>query len=271
MFVNEAFNKGINDYLMNKDNVDSIIYNSFLAVVIRMLANIYGELDIITPFQLGKEELLDNNLMKYGATKEEINYFKKLLECFYDLDKKNENNINKEDNIYFVEVQKKLVDFYNYKRLYYGVTDEEKNEFFDLLYTKKTSNPLRYSYNYLNAIDEDEVLNYYLVQNNKKLEAKKEEKDLLPRSVYTLFNFNDDDINNMSPKEINDINREIYRHFDIKENDENRKVLLEEKIKAIIPKEEPLTTGNGYVDILLIMSIIVTVGMIVTIFLTLVF
>ena len=41
-FINEAIEKAINDYMNSKDKVESVLYNSFLVVVIRMLISIYG-------------------------------------------------------------------------------------------------------------------------------------------------------------------------------------------------------------------------------------
>ena len=65
VFVNEAFTKAIDDYLKNADNVQGIIYNSFLVVVVRMLVCIYSELDIVNPLVIGDEELLYKNLLSF--------------------------------------------------------------------------------------------------------------------------------------------------------------------------------------------------------------
>ena len=147
-FVNEAFEKAINDYLESKNKQESILYNSFLVVVIRMLINIYSELDIINPFSIKNEDALDENLMKYGATITEINNLKRLIDGFYKIYKKNMNVVDKEDNIYFIEVQKCLIDLFTIKRVNFGVTDEEQKKFFELLYTPGCPNAYRISINY---------------------------------------------------------------------------------------------------------------------------
>ena len=270
VFVNEAFEKAINDYLVSKDKQDGVLYNSFLVVVIRILINIYGELDIINPYKIQSEETLDNNLTKYGASKDKIDYFKRVLDGFYTIDNRNVNSAHREENIYFVEVQKELIDFYNLKRLNFGLTENEKLEFFDLLYTAKTSNPLRLSYNYLNAENIYEVEDYYKVAMSKVNKPVEEEKNLLNLKIYELFNYKKDDLDKMSAESIDRLNSQIYKSFDIKESLINKEYLLEEKFKSLTMKEEPLTTGNGYVDILLIMSIIVTVVMVIIIFATIV-
>ncbi len=271
-FINEAIDKAINDYISSRDKEDSILYNSFLVVVIRMLINIYGELDIINPFQVKNEESFDNNLMKYGATLEQITEFKRLFDGFYTIDKKNDNAIKREVNPYFIEVQKLLIDLFTLKRVNFGLTASDSKEFFDLLYTPGTSNVLRLSYNYLNAQDNIyEVAEYFKEAYATKAKVKEEDKkDLFSFDVYRLFNYSIADISKMSGEEITKLNNEIYESFDISSNALNKEYLLNEKIKALKSPKNPITTGNGYVDILLVMSIIVTTLMVIVIFGTIV-
>ena len=96
-FINEAIEKAINDYMNSKDKVESVLYNSFLVVVIRMLISIYGELDIINPYQIKNEDAFKNNLMKYGATKEEIDNLFELISNFYLIERRNSLAIKREE------------------------------------------------------------------------------------------------------------------------------------------------------------------------------
>ena len=271
-FINEAFTQAINDYMSSKDKKEGILYNSFLVVVIRMLINIYSEIDIINPYQLKSEEILINNLMKFGASKEEIDNLFALISNYYLIERRNSLAIKREENTYFIVVQKALIDLFTLKRLNFGLTENESKEFFDLLYTPGTSNVLRQSYNYLNASDIYEVASYY---QNKMLEKPKEEKEeaknLLKFDIYKLFNVSIADISKMNSSDIDKLNKEIYKSFDISENAINKDYLLDEKLKEIKMQNSPITTGNGYVDILLIMSVIVTTIMVVVIFSTIVF
>lgn len=271
-FINEAFDKAVNDYLISKDKEESVLYNSFLVVVIRMLVNIYGELDIINPFQTQNEEALNSNLMKYGATKEEINKFKRLIDGFYIIEKRNIQAIRREENPYFIDVQKCLIDLFNLKRLNFGMVARESHEFFDLLYTPGTSNALRLSYNFLNAEDVYEIAEYYKEVISKKEEFhNSEKKNLLGFDVYKLFNVSIADLSKMKEQDIDNLNSQIYKSFDISENAINKDYLLDEEVRKIKIQNNPITTGNGYVDILLIMSVIITTIMVVVIFSTLVF
>lgn len=272
-FINEAFEKAIQDYLSSKEQIEGVIYNSFLVVVIRLLINIYGELDIINPYQIKNEKAFDDNLMKYGMSIENVSEFKRLLDGFYRIERKNMTSIRREENIYFIEIQKMLIDMFNLKRLNYGLTESDRKEFFDLLYTPGTSNALRLSYNYLNAPDIYEIAEYFKDAMNKEKEIKDEDnnKNLLSFDVYKLFGVKLTDLSKMNEEEINNLNTSIYKSFDIKENAINKDYLLEESIKRMKMKNSPITTGNGYVDILLVMSVIVTTIMVVVIFGTLVF
>ena len=271
-FINEALDKGLEDYLNSKNKPEGVLYNSFLVVVIRMLVSIYNELDIINPYKMRNVDTFDANLMKYGAKKEEIDSFKRLLDGFYAIEKRNETSLRREENIYFIEVQKTLIDLFNYKRFNYGVTDSEAKEFFDLLYTPGTSNALRQSYNYLNAENVYEVAEYYKSETEKGIQKEeKDKKKLLSFDLYKLFNVSITDLSKMSSEEVDKLNSNIYKSLDISEHAINKDFLLQEKIKELTNPKTPITSGNGYVDILLIMSIIVTVLMAIIIIVTLVF
>ena len=191
---------------------------------------------------------------------------------FYLIERRNSLAIKREENTYFIKVQKTLIDLFNLKRLNFDLSENESKDFFDLLYTPGTSNALRQSYNYLNASDIYEVASYY---QNKMLEEKEpeltDEKNLLKFDIYKLFNVSIADISKMSAKDVDKLNKEIYKSFDISENAINKDYLLDEKLKEIKMQNSPITTGNGYVDILLIMSVIVTTIMVVVIFSTIVF
>lgn len=273
-FINEAFNKAINDYINSKEKTEGILYNSFLVVVIRLLVTIYGELDIVNPFYIKNEDSFDINLMKYGAKREKIVKLKMLLEFFYEFDNNNLQAQKREYNPYFIEVQKSIIDLFYIKKTNFGLRENESKEFFELLYTPGTSNALRLSYNFLNAEDAYEVAKYYkmvMEENKEDNSDNTEKKNLLGFDIYKMFNVSIADLSKMNKNEIDNLNSEIYKSFDISEKTINKDYLLEEKIREIKMQNSPITTGNGYVDILLIMSVIITVLMVVVIFSTLVF
>ena len=98
-----------------------------------------------------------------------------------------------------------------------------------------------------------------------------DKKDLLSFEAYKMFGKSIADVAKLDIDEVNHLNQEIYKQLDINDKAMNKEFLVEEKLKEIVKEQKAITTGNGYVDILLVMSVIVTTLMAVLIFTTLVF
>ena len=262
VFINNAFTKAINDYQNSCDNVQGIMYNSFLVVVVRMLISIYSELDIINPMMIDDEKLLKENLAKFGYKPELVMEFLSNLELFLNNEERIVEEKVKEKNPYFVIIQKELVDMFIKKKVNFYITEVEVNEFYDLLYTPYSKNPLRVSYNFLNASDVLEIDKYFKneMRSNVKIIQPKE-KHYLNVKAYELLNYSMDDIKNMSSGDVDKVNSLVYDYFKIRENAINKEYLLEKAIEKIERENNKVTSGNGYVDILLILSVISTVFM----------
>ena len=262
VFINNAFSKAIKDYQDSCDNVQGIMYNSFLVVVVRMLISIYSELDIINPMMIDDEKLLKENLAKFGYKPDLVMEFLSNLQLFLDKEDENKDKEVKEKNPYFITIQKELVDMFIKKKINFYITEVEVNEFYDLLYTPYSKNPLRVSYNFLNAEDVLEIDKYFKneMRNNVKVVMPKE-KHYLNVRAYELLNYSMDDIKNMSSGDVDKVNSLVYDYFKIRENAINKEYLLEKAIEKLERENNKVTSGNGYVDILLILSVISTVFM----------
>lgn len=262
VFINNAFSKAINDYQNSYDNVQGIMYNSFLVVVVRMLISIYSELDIINPMMIGDEKILKENLAKFGYSPDAIMTFLSNLQLFLDIENDNNKKGIKDKNPYFITIQKELVDMFIKKKVNFYITEVEVDEFYDLLYTPYSKNPLRVSYNFLNATDVLEIDRYFKseMSSNVKVVMPKE-KHYLNVKAYELLNYSMDDIKNMSSGDVDRVNSLVYDYFKIRENAINKEYLLEKAIEKIERENNKVTSGNGYVDILLILSVISTVFM----------
>ncbi len=266
VFINEAFTKAINDYQVSKDQPMGITYNSFLTVVIRLLVSIYSELDIINPLMTENEEALKENLAKFGYPRNNLDEFFTNLNLFLQINNENEQLQVKKINPYFITIQKQLIDMLICKKLNFHLTEKEVLEFYELLYTNKTPNPLRLSYNYLMALNTDEIDEYF------KKEMKENVKIIIPREkhilnpwAYEILNYTMDKINAMTGEQIDKINHQIYDFFKIRENAINKDYLLEKAIIEYDKEQNRITSGNGYVDILLVMGVICTTIMLVCI------
>ena len=264
VFINEAFTKAINDYLKSVEQPKSVVYNSFLVVVIRLLIIMYSELDIVNPMVINDEDLLKNNLAKYGYSKNNLDIFFSDLQVYYELEKDNENKTIKVKNPYFITVQKELIDMLIAKKLNFHLKEKEVQDFYSLLYTPYSKNPLQVSYNFLMADDVLEIDNYFKKQMKENVKVVvPREKHYLNVKAYELLNYSMDQINSMDANEIDRVNHQVYDYFKIRENAINKEYLLDKAIEAIEREKNKVTSGNGYVDILLIMSIICTVIMVV--------
>ena len=74
-----------------------------------------------------------------------------------------------------------------------------------------------------------------------------------------------DNIDTMSSEELDKVNHQVYDYFKIRENAINKEYLLEKAIDAYEKEKNKVTSGNGYVDILLVMSVICTTVMLISV------
>ena len=260
-FVNEAFEKAINDYVSNKANPECVTFNSFFAVVIRQLTFIYDELDIINPYSLKDEGALNNNLSKYGYDIEHIKEFKDRLDSFY-------KNANEED---FVFIQKSLIDMFICKKNSMNLSDSIINSYRSMIYSPYALSPLMVSYNFLMNSKPNSFIDY--LEEKLNSEEKKEiskPKEKLNIEAYQILKYSMDDIKKMSAEELDSVNKKVYNFFNISDDAINKSYLLDKAVYDFKNPKASLTTGNGFVDLLFILSLVATVGMIVLI-ITLIF
>lgn len=264
VFINEAFTQAINDYLKSVEQPKGVIYNSFLVIVIRMLIVLYSELDIVNPLVINDEDLLKSNLTKYRFSKYQLDIFFSDLQVYYDIEKEQKDKIVKKPNPYFISVQKLLIDMLIAKKLNFQLKEKEVQDFYNLLYTPYSPNPLQVSYNFLMAEDVLEIDRYFRQQMKENVkQVKTREKHYLNVKAYELLNYSMNDLYQMDANEVDKINSQVYDYFKIRENAINKEYLLDKAIEAIERENNKVTSGNGYVDILLVLSIICTIIMVV--------
>ena len=253
-FINDAFTFAVNKYLNSKEMPESTDYNSFLVVVVRSLMAIYDELDILNPFYFNDENLLYSNLVKYGYGNVEIDELFKEIQKYYE----------KENDDGFIFIEKRLVDMFIQKYKSMNLSEEEIAKFRDLLYSPQSANPLLVSYNFLMAKDPNDIINYFekKLEENVRIEPEPV-KETLNLEAYEILKYSLEDIKNMSANELEDVNKKVYSYFDINANAINKKYLLDKAVYDYNHPKSALSTGNGYVDILFILSIIATLAMVI--------
>jgi len=262
-FINKAFDTAIKTYIDNKDKPNSIAYNSFLAVTIRILALIYGKLDIINPYYLDNSVVFFQNLAKYGMDPAELAVFKEAFLDFYNFEIENEKRKIKLQNPHFKIVLKYLIDMFVAKKKNGKVSFEEEEKFLELIYTTHTKNPYRISYGYLMLDNTMYTEKYYYSKLNevdmtREIDLDKTIRANLNLEALNMIGVSLSNLENMSAKDIEKAKNEAYNYFEVDATNSNREEELNKKINYYKMYGRKVTSGNGYVDILLLMSVIVT-------------
>lgn len=256
VFINEAFDNSIKDYLNSKKLNEEIANNSFTLIALKMLACIYGEIDIINPYILKNEKAFKQNIIKFGYSDDEYAHFKRDFTEFYKIEQLNKNMICKKVDPLFRKILKHLIDMYCEKKFNYKVAEAEEMEFFDLIYKSGISDN-----------DIEEINNYFHAKKEQHKEeiAIPKKTNVLNIEAYEILNYSLTDIANMDAVSVEKINENVYNFFAVDVNAENKNDLLNEAIENYKRANSRLSTGNGYVDILLIMGIVVTGILLLTI------
>lgn len=255
-FANTIMGQCISRYLASKNLPNGVEYNSFLVVIIRMLVLIYDELDIITPYNTGSEELLNSNLAKYGYEYEKIINFKTALNSY---------NINPNSQDY-ITIEKCVIDMLGKKKSTIDLTEEEIKRFRKIVSSPEADNPLIISDNFLMTNNPNEIIEYFdKVMNESHKAVIVKAKELLNIGAYQLLNYSLDDINAMSAEQVDEVNKKVYAHFNIKETAMNKKYLLDKAIYDINHPTPAYSTGNGFVDVLFFLSILATITLVIAV------
>lgn len=259
-FVNIAVDNAIKSYLTSSKDSDSILFNSFYVVVIRALILIYGK-DIIEAYNNKNSVLFMNILSKYGMSVADVAVFKEEFLNFFNFEEENSKRKIKLKNPYFKVVLKYLVDMFAAKKKKTSINYLEEEEFLDLIYTTHTKNPYRISYNYLMSDDIMYSEKYYYSRINEldiTRDLSEDIGDNLNLKALEYVGVNLSNLKNMSNSETEQAKINAYEYFDVDVNSPTRDKDLEEQVNALNNLNNKVTTGNGYVDILLLMSVIAT-------------
>ena len=264
-FVNDSFSEALDLYLKYKDHPDLALYNSFLVVVIRTLVFIYSELDIVNPYITFNESNmggLDENLKKYGLSDKLLKKFKEAFISFKD-------SINTSPNKAFLDIEKILVEMYVLKVKSVGLDNSNLDSFKQLLYLSSTSNNYMKSDldKYLTKKDIiDKYLNFKLFSINNNFNLENVKRHTLRDEAYMLLGYNMSQVNSFTDQDLKRVNEEIYRFFRVDSNESNRDVLLDKAVEYYKRYGNKVTTGNGFVDLLVYASVLATVVFITVLF-----
>lgn len=244
-FINESIDSGISNYSLIKNGQDYDKAHIFEVYIIRCLCKIYGELNIINPYRINNEYSFRTNLIMFGYTVKEMEEFISLMEQ-YSTWLNSEKSVGKTDLTSKIEIC--LINMLIVRNKSKKFTDEEI-EFFD-----KYFDPSNNNFATLHNLITKDVNIIPMYWNRKKsllnsnLKFKKVRHDLLSSSTYTKYGLDKDEISKMSEDKVKNINNKIIE----KEQEEDK------ISKKFIPKSIIITSGNGFVDILMLLCIMTT-------------
>ena len=252
--ISEEITLAIENYLSTKEQSLSSSL-SFPVIIIRTLVCIYGELEIINPYLNKNKKAFDGNLMKYGFSKEKLDDFKKCFEAFC-------HTLRESNNVFLVKIEEYLIEMFFLKKMKIGLLTNELEDFKKHICLSNNTYLIDYTNYYLK---DKTCLDYYFARQSyicdHPLDITPVKRDTLFIDAYLLLGYTVDEVSKMTSLELEEANHKVYKFFKIDENDKNKKDLLLDAVNYYKRYGNRLTTGNGYVDLLLLLSIVVTLGL----------
>lgn len=260
VFINEAITNGIETYIAQKQNYKNqkiITIHIFELKVIETLAHIYDEINILNPYTIKNENNFRSNLMIYGANKDDINQLIALLDeynAWLNSNSRDKNNII--ESIFLILGKLVLL-----KQENVGELSTDELTFYEELFSLKDHQIKR-----IVEMSAESIPNVLDAWNKAQIERQKANEPkpspLLSEEEYQKYGVSIKDVSILPENKILKLNENI------KKREEN------ESIDGGTTKEKPLqyvlTSGNGFVDALVLLSIMCTeimIGVIITVFL----
>lgn len=247
-FVNRSIDVGIENYLLKKNNEKYDKSHVFEMLVIEMLTNIYGEINVINPYKLKDSKSFMKNLQLYGLSQKTTYQFIDLMDEYYKwLALSSSHSTNLVEKIKFILLQMVLLKC------------SEKQ-----LSVKEKKLYIRFFENKIIGLDElcklmkDDNTNFYRMWSLKKhfIDSSTVEFNyelLMPEffdeKKYKEFGISLNDISKLSNETVEKINNKII----VEDADTEKK-----KNRFVIPLKLMISSGNGFVDTLVLLSVMAT-------------
>ena len=244
-FINDSISYGISNYMLIKQCKDYDKAHIFEVYVVRCLCKIYGDLNIINPYRIGNENSFKSNLIMYGLKVNEMEEFIKLMGD-YSKWLNSEKQVGKTDITSKIEIILINMIVERNKNIKFS---KEEIEFFD-----KYFDPVNNNFATLHNLITKDVSIVPMYWNRRKsvlsgdVKFKLIRNDLLSSSTYSKYGLDKETLEKMSEDKVRNINSRILE----KEKEDNK------RSKKFIPKNIIITSGNGFVDTLMLLSIMTT-------------
>ncbi len=229
IIILNALLNAINKYMANKQDP------SFEVKIVTILTHIYNEIDLINPILLNDYKLLNQNLMKYLKNSEELVKFNDCLD----------NYVKTKDFNSFLTIYKIIIDMIEKKYKDKFITEEEVKDYEKFFFEGRSVQHLK------------EYWDKALYRINNKITFEKVNENVFNPYIYYLQGKNMADIKELSNEELIKLNEEILKKYHLSLDDNNLKGKINKIVyKALNPPT--LSSGNGFVDALMIVSFVAT-------------
>lgn len=258
-FINDVINKAIEDYLKYKQMPDNEAFSCFPVLAIRTLIYIYGELDIINPYITRNEQSMggfDSNLMKYGFTKDKIEDFKDSF-LRYEKDLTNQTIPNEG----LISIEKYLMEMYLLKEKSMHLTKDDEALFNSYLYFPENTNQTVQNNLFLIGDNPSYLKRYFqsiAFETRHNFSFEEVRRVTFPPLAYQVLGYNMTQVNALNDIDLKKVNENVLNFFRINPDEENKEEMLLKAISYYQKYGNRLTSGNGYVDLLLFLSVLVT-------------
>lgn len=246
-FINDGIEDGIEAYLKYKENIPFNRNNTFELYVIKALTIIYGEKSIILPYHIQNEEAFKCNLMIYDLREQDMESFLFLMGQYSNYLKHYKNGAKPTDLIEKIELI--LIEMMKYRSRKHEFTLEEISEFETIF------NPIDGDLKQIKKmISKNSGLIINTWNSNKEglsttqINIMTERPNLLRPEVYKEYGLDIHELAKLPNYKIAEVNKNIL----------NVKSVPTEKKEPKKYKPILITCGNGFVDKLMLLSIIMT-------------
>ncbi len=246
IFVNEAINNGIFNYLNYVNNKPLNNENVYEFFVIKVLICIFGEINIVNPYKLGKEESFKSNLLLFGSNKKEVELFIKLMDDYNKW--LHSPTVVKKTNIPN-KISAILINMILLKSLKQEISDKDI-ALFDSFFAPIDGDMFKIQ----NLIIDDKKETPKLWHRKRgqlvgSLNLEIIPPDLLSANDYVRYGLSLTEVKQLSNLKIREINAKIQTE-DAETNEGGK--------DKFDPKKLILTSGSGFVDTVVLLSIMAT-------------
>lgn len=245
-FINPAIEFGIRSYIAYKNGEHYNKMYKFEMIVINALTIIYGEKTIMLPYKIDNERAFECNLLMYDLKETDLNKFINYMQKYFDL--MEEFKSEKVANAVIEEIEKIIVEMLKKRSKVRPLTCDEKDELSKIFDNNNAFNGVFFG-------KKDNLIKKYWLDSSESLTNTQVEMiginpNLLSREEYLLYGYDIRTIACLSTTEISEINNAI-------ESTKEKKYHID-NINGFKKFNLYLSTGNGFVDKLMLLSIAAT-------------